>query len=295
MPGTISGLITAILLALMAGCATVPAQLQLVSAGPQQSKQYPFASCAMPPATSVSAGATGNGLNPRHIAVLNWNIYKSQRHNWYLDFRQMIPGQDIVLLQEAVLQETFVAELRAQNLHWTLNHAFLYGDNETGVLTAARIQAVTSCGLRTTEPLIRTPKTALVQTYRITGHVEQLMVANIHGINFTLGTEAYTQQLNAITDILHSHTGPIIFAGDFNNWTDERSAILERLVKSLQLASISYSNHNRSRVFGHTIDHIYYRGLEVIEHQTIEVTSSDHNPILATFRLHQPRLSWEQP
>jgi len=289
-------LFTGLLLALLTGCSAVPVQLQLVSASPHESKQSTAASCLLPRAASIQpVVAERHGLNPQRIAVLNWNIYKGQRDNWQQDFRQLIQQQDIILLQEALLHETFETQLREQNLHWTLNHSFHYGDNKTGVLTAARNNPLTSCGLRATEPLIRTPKTALLQTYRISGHAEPLMVANIHGINFTLGTASYEQQLTAIVNILNKHQGPIIFAGDFNNWSDDRSAVLERMVKTLQLDAVPYSNHNRTRVFGHTIDHIYYRGLEVVEHKTIEVSSSDHNPIMVQFRINQSQLSWNQP
>jgi endonuclease/exonuclease/phosphatase (EEP) superfamily protein YafD len=36
---------------------------------------------------------------------------------------------------------------------------------------------------------------------------------------------------------------------------------------------------------GHQLDHIYTRGLEVVASNAMEVTSSDHNPVMATLRL----------
>jgi len=284
-------ILTVLLLITLVGCASIPAQLQLISASVEQDKTTHHADCLFPATAALSVRTSQPALNPQHIAVLNWNAYKGQRTNWTQDFRLLSDAQDLILLQEALLNKALQASLQDQQLHWTLNHSFLYGEHETGVLTAARVSPLSSCGLRTTEPIIRTPKTTLVQTYPVEGQLAQLMVANIHGINFSLGTEIYTQQLTALREILERHHGPIILAGDFNNWSEERTAVLQTMTHQLQLAAIPYFNHNRTRVFGHTIDHIYYRGLEVISHQSIDVNSSDHNPMLVLFRINPALLT----
>jgi endonuclease/exonuclease/phosphatase (EEP) superfamily protein YafD len=283
----------ALLLSSIVGCASVPANLQLINAAKGQDKTTHHADCLLPQAAALPVSTIAPALNPERIAVLNWNAYKGQRGNWAEDFKQLSSSHDIIILQEALLNEALESRLREQQLYWTLHHSFIYGEHETGVLTAARISPLSSCGLRTTEPLIRTPKTSLVQTYPIAGQSEHLMVANIHGINFTLGTETYTQQLMALREILARHRGPLILAGDFNNWSEERTVVVQDMASQLQLAAIPYHNHNRTRVFGHTIDHIYYRGLVAISHQSIDVTSSDHNPIQVLFRLHLPQLAFE--
>ena len=50
-------------------------------------------------------------------------------------------------------------------------------------------------------------------------------MANLHAINFALGTDAYRAQLDAIATELSHHRGPIVVAGDFNTWNDERDAV----------------------------------------------------------------------
>ncbi len=296
MHRSFAGIFTALLLGFLAGCTSIPAQLELISTSAGQHQTTQYADCLPQQAAILPARAAEPALNPQRIAILNWNVYKGQRTNWVEDFRHYSHAQDIILLQEALLNETLESSLREQQLQWTLNHSFLYGGHETGVLTASRVSPLTSCGLRITEPLIRTPKTTLVQTYRVAGQIEQLMVANIHGINFTLGTKVYAQQLNALQEILERHRGPIILAGDFNNWSEERKAVVDAMATHLQLDAIPYHNHNRTRVFGHTIDHIYYRGLEAISDQCIDTTSSDHNPIQVLFRIPPtPPLTVAQP
>lgn len=273
-----------LLLASVVGCVSVPASQQLINAAKDQNKATHHTGCLLPQAAAVPVNTVTAALDPTHIAVLNWNVYKGQRSNWAEDFKQLGADHDIIFLQEALLNEDLETHLREQQLYWTLNHSFMHGEYETGVLTAARISPLSSCGLRITEPLIRSPKTALVQTYNIAGQAERLMAANIHGINFTLGMETYTRQMQDLQAILERHRGPVILAGDFNNWSDERTAVVQDMANALQLVAIPYTNHNRTRVFGHTIDHIYSRGLDVISHQSIDVTSSDHNPIQVLFR-----------
>jgi endonuclease/exonuclease/phosphatase (EEP) superfamily protein YafD len=233
----------------------------------------------------VVADDDARGLNPEQISVLNWNIYKGQRENWADDFRRYSFKHDVVMVQEAHLHDELKSIFKDRQQHWALNAAFDYEDSVTGVMTASRVKPVNICGQRTTEPLIRLPKTSLVSYYPIEGVNENLLVANIHGINFTFGLAAYQEQLDNLQQLMKQHTGPIVFAGDFNTWSDERMQIVEQLARSLSLESLDYTNHNRTSVFGNALDHVFYRGLEPVEHDTWHVTSSDHNPTRVSFRV----------
>jgi len=224
-------------------------------------------------------------LDPDRISILNWNIYKGQRDSWSADFRRFARDQDIIIIQEAMMHPDLAVSLMAQDYNWNLNPGFYYKDVATGVLTASRVKAVGKSGLRTTEPLLRLPKATLISYYKLRGTTRQLLVANIHSINFTLGRKAYAAQIRALQAELEKHDGPIILAGDFNSWSDKRQRIVQRMIDELALRSLSYDSHNRTRVFGREIDHVFYRGLEPVTVKTHEVTSSDHNPIMVTFRL----------
>ncbi len=229
-------------------------------------------------------------LNPQNISLINWNIYKAQGENWAEDFRTLIKGQNLVLIQEAINQPKVTSLLQQQQPWWQLNTAFYYNGHATGVLTASSTPALFSCGLRTTEPLIQTPKTVLINLYPIANSPQVLLVANLHGINFTPGTETYAEQILAMSAIIEQHAGPVIVAGDFNSWSESRNEIVHAMAEKLALKSLTYTSHNRTRVFGHALDHVFYRGLEVISQQTPIVSSSDHNPILAAFRVAETTL-----
>jgi len=225
------------------------------------------------------------GLNPERISVLNWNIYKGKRENWSLDFKRYTYKHDVVTIQEAHLGDDLKSMLDTGQQYWTLNTAFHYQDKATGVMTASRVKPVLSCGQSIAEPFIRFPKTSLISYYPIEGMVEHLLVANIHGINFTFGVGVYKEQIEKLYEVMRHHDGPVVLAGDFNTWSDKRMKIVEGLAQRLSLESLDYTSHNRTIVFGNALDHVFYRGLEPVEHDTWYVTSSDHNPTRVSFRV----------
>jgi endonuclease/exonuclease/phosphatase (EEP) superfamily protein YafD len=235
-----------------------------------------------------SDATNGNGLaglDPQRISLLNWNIYKGKRDDWVTDFKRYSHKHDILTIQEARLDDEMESVLVSGHQYWALNVAFDYWDKGTGVMTASMIEPAMLCGQREKEPWIRTAKTSLVSYYPLVGVHEQLLVANVHGINFTLGVKAYNKQIDQLYDLIKHHEGPVILAGDFNTWSDERMRIVQRLAKRLALSSLDYTSHNRTSVFGHAVDHVFYRGLEPLEHDTWQVFSSDHNPTRVSFRI----------
>src|SRR5262245_33064538 len=54
--------------------------------------------------------------------------------------------------------------------------------------------------LRAMEPITRIPKAVVVTTYPISGSFESLLVANVHALNFTLGTTRLREQLEAVAE-----------------------------------------------------------------------------------------------
>lgn len=271
---------------LASGCVSVPEQTQLVKNDLDDRGVVSQSNCEATQSQhySDSAKKSSQELNAQNITLLNWNIYKGQKDNWAEDFRKLSDGQDLLIIQEALLNPEVTETLKQQSIHWTLNTGFYFNDEATGVLTGSRVQPVSSCGMRTTEPFLRLPKTVLVNKYELSGTDEKLLVANIHSINFTLGTEVYRRQIENLTAAIAQHRGPVIVAGDFNSWSDQRKKIIENMVADLSLKAVTYTSHNRVKIFGNAIDHVFYRGLETVSSEAQPVTSSDHNPIRVTFR-----------
>jgi len=168
---------------------------------------------------------------------------------------------------------------------WLLSSAFEYQGFEYGVLTATRVPPASACTLRANEPLLLIPKAALITHYRLSGRDTTLAVANLHAINFALGTDAYRAQLDAIATELSHHRGPIVVAGDFNTWNDERDAVVRALAARLSLAPVVFATDERKRFMGRVFDWVYAREVEILAAAAWPVTSSDHNPLAVRFRV----------
>ncbi len=278
-------LLSAVLCLTFFSCAFIPVQEQLVSATRTTPLTRSNGSCTETAPDEQQSTPPRPGLSPDSISIFDWNIYKEQRQNWGIDFFRLSHGKDIIFLQEATLNAELQAMLQEKNLYWNLNSAFKYKGEDTGVLVASTVQDLYTCGLRHSEPLITLPKTILISKYNIADSIDELLVANIHGINISLGTGAYQDQLDGLRDILTKHDGPIILAGDFNNWSEKRTEIMMQLAEDLSLQILNFAEGGRTLFFGDPVDQILYRGLEPVSHAVHQVTSSDHNPISVTFRL----------
>ena len=267
------------------GCAFIPEHTQLV--------QHEFGNelirsaevCNEDSFTTNLPFLYADRLDTENISILNWNIYKGRRENWGKDLQRLSAKRDIIILQEAPLNERLQDMLDEQRFHWILNSAFVINGQEVGVLTASKVKPLESCGLRHAEPLIRLPKTILISMYQLSGTSKTLLVANIHGINFTLGNDSYNNQIKSLQDILHRHNGPLVVAGDFNSWSTGRRNIMIEMANALELLPLTCKTTNRCTIFGSTVDHIFYRGLEPVTHETHIVSTSDHNPITVQFRV----------
>jgi len=230
---------------------------------------------------------SNRGLDPERINFLTWNIYKGNGEGWQKDLAKFAKNHDVMAIQEATLDQEFTGLLESNDFNWIMNSAFQLNGTTAGVMTVAHLNAVYSCGMKVKEPIMRIPKSTLVSYYDIEGSDEKLLVANIHGINFTLGTSVYHEQLEQLYDAVKGHHGPMIIAGDFNSWSDDRMLEVTHLVKRLSLSQIEYQINNKTHVFGKAIDHVFYRQLEPVSNHVWDVSSSDHNPVSVSFKLQR--------
>lgn len=238
--------------------------------------------CGDPP---VALAAQAGSLDPRTIRLASWNLHKEADKGWQSDLEGLMRQSDLLLIQEAEVSPGFRAVVEHGGFSWLLSSAFEYQGAEYGVLTATRVPAGTACTLRAYEPLILIPKAALITHYRLAGRAETLAVANLHAINFALGTDAYRAQLDAIADTLSTHQGPVVVAGDFNTWNDQRDAVVQALASKLGLTPVTFRVDERKRFFGRIFDWVYVRGVEVLAATAWNVSSSDHNPLLVALRV----------
>lgn len=266
-------------------CVTVPVSDQLIVSTGERTPRLEDAACSGAWQAHSAGSAETPALNPAGFNLMTWNVFKQRKGHWSEDYLRLSRGQDILLLQEARLTPSLRAVLDQSRYRWSMTRAFDYLGEANGVLTAGRSPAFGACLSRKAEPLIRIPKSALLARFPLEGSSEALLVANLHGINFTLGTEPYRAQLEALERAMDGHTGPMVLAGDFNDWSKRRDAIVSLVAQRLDLVPVRLTGDARSRYWGRPVDHVLYRGLEVVQARTVKVTSSDHSPVLVRFRL----------
>ncbi|WP_041419846.1 endonuclease/exonuclease/phosphatase family protein [Shewanella violacea] len=220
------------------------------------------------------------------LSVSTWNIYKQKKDNWDKQLARLNQGSQLVLLQEAGLSPELSQYIRDTGLKVSMAKAFTLWNTAYGVMNLARIQAKSACAFTETEPLIRFAKSGIVAHYPLsTG--EDLLVVNLHGINFEWDLTHFSKQFEAIALELDKHHGPIILAGDLNTWRAERLNFVAALASKHHLSEISYRVDKRRRVFGLPLDHLYYRGLTFQSAESLATDSSDHNPITAHFMVKE--------
>jgi endonuclease/exonuclease/phosphatase (EEP) superfamily protein YafD len=91
------------------------------------------------------------------------------------------------------------------------------------------------------------------------------------------------KQLRQAAIVIEHHDGPVLLSGDFNTWRGRRAEVVETLVEGLGLVPLEYEVDHRKRWFGRALDHIYVRGLRTVHATSMELASSDHNPMAVRF------------
>ncbi len=221
------------------------------------------------------------------IRVLVWNIYKQNRANWSEALSEFSQGKQLLLMQEASLTDEF--KLWIANNGWGGNQvsAFKVMGESAGVVNLAKTMPNLACGYTEMEPWLRLPKSGIYARYPLSNG-ETLSVVNVHAVNFTYGTQEYQLQLNALVEELEKHPGPVIVAGDFNSWSEQRLSVLKKVLFSLGLQEAEFLPDHRVRFMtGLPLDHVFYKGLVVKNAKAPESDASDHNPLLLSFSLSQ--------
>ncbi|MEI6858945.1 MAG: endonuclease/exonuclease/phosphatase family protein [Shewanella sp.] len=219
------------------------------------------------------------------LSVSTWNIYKQKRQGWDKLLTSLNQASQLVLLQEVGLSPELRLNIQDFGGRVSMAKAFTLWNTSYGVMNLSRTEANSACAYTETEPFIRFAKSAIVAYYSLSNS-EELLVVNLHGTNFEWDLTHYYHQFEPIALALSKHQGPIIFAGDFNTWRAKRLNFVTALTSRYNLSEINYRIDERKRVFGFPLDHIFYRGLTLIEANSLATDSSDHNPITARFMIN---------
>jgi len=251
---------------------------------------------SMPATADLEAVACGGALaKPLHaprtglanrLQVLVWNIEKAMNPGWDTDLETLGASSDLLLIQEASVQATIAAAL-PQPLYQAFAAGYITDTMETGVLTLSAVEPSLHCNLTAWEPWLGSPKATNITEYPVDGLDRRLLVINLHAVNFAVGLDDFKAQVNALEPLLSNHIGPLIVAGDFNTWSSFRSNLLEEFMSKHQLTPVQFSPDKRTRIWDRPLDHVYLRDLSLVEASTINVDSSDHNPLIMTVEIPQ--------
>lgn len=231
-------------------------------------------------------GECRNEFLPPQFHLFVWNIKKAEaKDNWARDFQHFVSRADVVLIQEAMMDDYMPSvALRHKGFCWDFAASFIDNDrNPTGVMNGSPTVPLSLHFLRSPgrEPVIKTPKMVIIGEYALANRKETLLVANIHGLNF-VKDQQNREQIEQVASFLGKHNGPIIFAGDFNTWNNNRLKYLDEILGTLGLKKLPFEGDNRR----FKLDHIYVRGLEAAQTGLYnDIESSDHKPLSADFRI----------
>lgn len=223
------------------------------------------------------------------IRLVTWNMSKARRSSFLADVAQLAGGTDLILLQEAVLHGD-----RAHDFHdtsgfeWMMGQSFRHRSKAitTGVKTGSRAPSSWHALVRSEdrEPVVRAHKSVLATRYQVGRGGASLLVLNVHAINF-VGTRKYGRQVAQAVELIWTHPGPLILAGDFNTWSPQRRRILTQAVDRMGLTRVPVAARKLVH-FNQVLDHVFYRGLELVAARPLlDIKGSDHVPLWAEFKV----------
>lgn len=219
--------------------------------------------------------------------TLIWNIFKSKKKRWKSDFDQIHRRFDLLLLQEAKIDfNHHTIEDYDPNYNWVFGESFILNKcgSSCGVLTGSKIKESHAFNIHdsTREPILQTPKSTAFTYYPIRNQTWELLVINTHFINFRT-RKAFEVQLKQITEFIGNHSGPVLFAGDFNSWSGGRTKELFRAMENYGLKHAKMENERRSFLM---LDHVFSRYLRIDRARLMpEINSSDHIPLNISFKI----------
>lgn len=218
------------------------------------------------------------------IRLAVWNMCKGAGGNLFEhDYRTICYRSDLVLTQEALLSERSLLTFCEPGFEAI--HAASYKRRDgirDGVMTVARVSAHDQSHrivCKYPEPVLKTPKVALVTFYERAGSPHRLMVINLHATLIRRVKSAAEEMLHLIQS-LPDHDGPIILAGDFNTFTPAYLEQISKVLANIGMAYVPIPEDPRP-VTG-ALDQIFVRGLTV-ERIFVDtsIRNSDHFPLFA--------------
>lgn len=194
-----------------------------------------------------------------------------------------LKNADIILLQE-------MDEVGTQSIAQTLGYNFVYfpasihnrNNRNFGnaILSKWPIDAPQKIILPFKSP--RNQQIRIAVQAVVTINEEQILTYSVHTETFWLGPRKREEQIDGLVESIATESQYILVGGDFNTLTRQSVEELEETFRGIGLERVSRATGYTARYgpLEFTLDHIFSRGLSVIEAgKSKKATASDHLPI----------------
>ncbi|MCX6117494.1 MAG: hypothetical protein NT027_08135 [Proteobacteria bacterium] len=217
-----------------------------------------------------------------------WNVWKQSGGDQFEEeFTSFASRLDVVICQEALLTD-MALRLFAQNGFEAI-HAGTYRRLDgcrDGVLTMAKVAAIGNVHRvlsKTPEPLLKTTKAALVSFYPVQAGGAPLAVVNLHA-TLIRSPKSAGNEVRRIIESIEFHEGPVIFAGDFNTFSERYLDEMSKALAAIGCHHVVIENDPRVKLA--RLDQVFIKNLD-LKSVSIDVMTkhSDHFPIVCEFKL----------
>lgn len=223
-------------------------------------------------------------ITQKTFRLLVWNLHKGQDAGWQQALNRLAQGRDLLLLQEVLNTQELAAQYSSRFPTALYATAFAYLQQQSGVEILSQFAPHFYCAGAKSEPWIRIPKVGAAMSLPLSNG-QALLLVNVHLINFEINPTAYEAQLRTLMQLVSQHQGPLVLSGDFNSWNGYRAQIIRKVINEFGLEEVSFAQDHRLRFLGNPLDHIFVRGLNVLNATTEPTESSDHAPLLLEVEL----------
>ena len=223
-------------------------------------------------------------ITQKTFRLLVWNLHKGQDAGWQQALNRLAQGRDLLLLQEVLNTQELAAQYSSRFPTALYASAFAYLQQQSGVEILSQFAPHFYCAGSKSEPWIRIPKVGAAMSLPLPNG-QALLLVNVHLINFEINPTAYEAQLRTLMQLVSQHQGPLVLSGDFNSWNGYRAQIIRKVINEFGLEEVSFEQDHRLRFLGNPLDHIFVRGLNVLNATTEPTESSDHAPLLLEVEL----------
>jgi endoribonuclease L-PSP len=223
-------------------------------------------------------------ITQKTFRLLVWNLHKGQDAGWQQALNRLAQGRDLLLLQEVLNTQELATQYSSRFPTALYASAFAYLQQQSGVEILSQFAPHFYCAGSKSEPWIRIPKVGAAMSLPLPNR-QALLLVNVHLINFEINPTTYEEQLRTLMQLVSQHQGPLVLSGDFNSWNGYRAQIIQKVINEFGLEEVSFEQDHRLRFLGNPLDHIFVRGLNVLNATTEPTESSDHAPLLLEVEL----------